>query len=243
MLLQEPAGTRAGAPERIARVITRDILRGIYPPGARLPTLRELAIVFEVNPSTMQRALVRLEAIGLVTARQGSGLRVNDPLVSGDMSVLPDWFAVLVAEEPHRAVTMLTEVLEMRRMLASRLVQRNRPAILEVMTAMTVLPEDMIGRSSAEVCAIELDMERRVVGATGSVAAVLLHRAIEECVLETPQLIEAAFGDAERVAAHSLAFGVAVAEGGDDLAVRLERIVAANDAVIIDNFLVALGLG
>jgi len=234
---------RTGAPERIARVITRDILRGVHPPGTRLPTLRELAVTFEVNPSTMQRALARLEALGLVTARQGSGLRVNDPLVSGDMSILPDWFAVLVADQPARAVTMLTEVLEMRRMLSSRLVQRNRAAILAVMASMEVLPDAMLGRPAAEVCAIELGMERQVVSATGSVTAVLLHRAIEECVLETPELIEAAFGDADRVAAHSLAFAMTVAEGGDDLALRLETLIAGNDAVVIRHFSSVLGLG
>lgn len=243
MLTQGQATPRTGAPERISEEIARDILRGVYAPGSRLPTLRELAQRFEVNPSTMQRALARLEARGLVTARQGSGLRVNDPRESGDMSLIPDWFAVLVSDRPAEAVAMLAEVLEIRRMLASRLVQRHRTAVLEALSAMPIAASDLRGRSVEEVRDLDLAMERAVVIATGSATAVLVHRAIETCMLDNPELCEAAFGDSDRVAALVAGFAIATFEGGDDLALRLEGLVAANDEIIIDNFARILGVG
>ena len=233
---------RVNAPARIARVIARDILRGVHPAGSRLPTLRELAAQFRVNPSTMQRALARLEAQGLITARQGSGLRINDPLAFGDTSLIPDWFAVLIEDRPVEALAMLTDVLEMRRLLASRLVYRNRPAVLEALTDSSFSAADMLNAAPAEVCVLELAMERRVVEATGSITAMLLHRSIEECVLDTPLLIEAAFTDVERVVALDVAFARAVVDGGDDLGERLETMIAANDATTLENFARLLGV-
>ena len=45
--------------------IAMGILTGIYPPGSRLPSVRELAMDAGVNPNTMQRALTELERDGL----------------------------------------------------------------------------------------------------------------------------------------------------------------------------------
>ena len=45
--------------------IAMGILTGAYPPGSRLPSVRELAMDAGVNPNTMQRALTELERDGL----------------------------------------------------------------------------------------------------------------------------------------------------------------------------------
>lgn len=37
--------------------ITTDIIAGIYPPGSKLPSVRDLAQTAGVNPNTMQKAL------------------------------------------------------------------------------------------------------------------------------------------------------------------------------------------
>ena len=45
--------------------ISVGIVTGQYPPGSRLPSVRELAVKAGVNPNTMQRALTELERDGL----------------------------------------------------------------------------------------------------------------------------------------------------------------------------------
>ena len=45
--------------------IAKGILTGAYPPGSKLPSVRELAMEAGVNPTTMQRALTELERDGL----------------------------------------------------------------------------------------------------------------------------------------------------------------------------------
>lgn len=42
------------------------IVSGELKPGSKLESVRELAISFEVNPNTMQRALTELERTGLI---------------------------------------------------------------------------------------------------------------------------------------------------------------------------------
>ena len=53
--------------------LTRRIVSGEYPPGARVPSVRDLAAKAGVNPNTMQRALSGLEERGLLVAQRSIG--------------------------------------------------------------------------------------------------------------------------------------------------------------------------
>ena len=48
--------------------IQQDIVSGIYKPGDRLPSVRDLAVEAAVNPNTMQKALSELERTGIFSA-------------------------------------------------------------------------------------------------------------------------------------------------------------------------------
>ena len=68
---------------QLTEQLTRRIITGTYPPGSRLPPVRELAAQAGVNPNTMQRALAQLEQDGLSFAD-----RTARRLVTEDTSVL-----------------------------------------------------------------------------------------------------------------------------------------------------------
>ena len=53
--------------------IQRDIIAGVYQPGDKLPSVRDLALEAAVNPNTMQKALSELERSGLVYSQRTSG--------------------------------------------------------------------------------------------------------------------------------------------------------------------------
>ena len=57
--------------------LTLAIVTGVYPPGSRLPSVRELAAEAGVNPNTMQRALAQLEQDGLAKADRTAGRLVT----------------------------------------------------------------------------------------------------------------------------------------------------------------------
>lgn len=55
-----------------------DIITGIYRPGEKLPSVRDLASEASVNPNTMQKALTELERGGLVYTQRTAGRFVTD---------------------------------------------------------------------------------------------------------------------------------------------------------------------
>lgn len=54
------------------------IVTGAFPPGERLPSVRELSAEAGVNPNTMQRAMAELERDGLVFSQRTSGRFVTE---------------------------------------------------------------------------------------------------------------------------------------------------------------------
>ena len=54
------------------------IVSGVYPPGAKVDSVRDLAAEAAVNPNTMQRALAELEQSGLLRAERTSGRFVTE---------------------------------------------------------------------------------------------------------------------------------------------------------------------
>lgn len=71
----------------ITRKLTRRIVDEVYPPGTKLPTERELSAEFGVTRHVVREALKRLEALGLVTIRQGSGIHVQDLRITGGLEL------------------------------------------------------------------------------------------------------------------------------------------------------------
>ena len=58
--------------------IQQDIIAGIYNPGDKLPSVRDLALDASVNPNTMQKALSELERSGLVYSQRTSGRFITE---------------------------------------------------------------------------------------------------------------------------------------------------------------------
>lgn len=63
---------------QIIEKIQLDIVSGIYKPGDKLPSVRELAQEASVNPNTMQKALSELERTGLVYSQRTSGRFITE---------------------------------------------------------------------------------------------------------------------------------------------------------------------
>lgn len=65
----------AGSPiyMQIMQKIKMLIISGEWKPGQRMPTVRELAINYGVNPNTMQRSLLELERESLLYSERTSG--------------------------------------------------------------------------------------------------------------------------------------------------------------------------
>lgn len=93
--------------EQVAGTIADAIIGGQFAPGSSLPPERELSEQLGVNRTSLRQGLARLEQMGLIEARQGSGNVVCDP------SVLVDPF-VVEALVRRLGPDFLAEMLEVR---------------------------------------------------------------------------------------------------------------------------------
>lgn len=61
-----------------ANSIKRDIVTGNLPPGAKLPSVRDLAVEYTINPNTVSRVYKELESEGVCFTRRGMGTFVTE---------------------------------------------------------------------------------------------------------------------------------------------------------------------
>lgn len=64
--------------QQLVDIITTDIISGKYKLGAKLDSVRDLAVEAGVNPNTMQRALAEIEETGIIYTKRGDGRYVTE---------------------------------------------------------------------------------------------------------------------------------------------------------------------
>ena len=75
---------------QIMEKLKLDIVTGIYAPGDKLPSVRDLAREAAVNPNTMQRAFSELEREGLVYTQRTNGRFITEDITMiNQLNTLP----------------------------------------------------------------------------------------------------------------------------------------------------------
>lgn len=196
------------APERIARTIAAAILRGDHPAGSRLPSVRSLAEAHGVTVPTIQRAVARLEATGLVSARHGSGVVVHHVDDSVDVSLLPAWVQAL-DDQPEQATALVADFLELRRVLAARILARRRDRVLAALPKIAATVARLGEADSLDgVIALDMAVSREMMRAAGHRAALAVLVTAERLVREVPGLAAAMYADPHQ---NAVAIGAAAA--------------------------------
>ncbi len=85
--------------------IQMQIIAGYYPPGSKLPSVREMALNVAVNPNTMQKAYVELERMGLIMTQ-----RTNGRTVTEDGELIASIRHQMAMEEAETFIQKLTEL-------------------------------------------------------------------------------------------------------------------------------------
>ncbi len=118
------------------------ILRGQFPPGAKLPAERELAVQLGVTRPTLREALQRLSRDGWIEIRQGKPTKVKNYLLQGNLLILNALARHPAALPPQ----FLVQLLEVRTILAPhyyRLAFERQPEkVLDLLTSYQSLRED-----------------------------------------------------------------------------------------------------
>ena len=90
---------------QVLEVIQLRIIAGIYKPGEKIASVRELAAEAGVNPNTMQKALSELERSGLVMTQRTSGRVVTE-----DLGMIKDTRNSLAKEQVREFIDRMKEM-------------------------------------------------------------------------------------------------------------------------------------
>ena len=67
---------------QIADSISEKVMDGKYPPGEKIPSVRDLATEMGVNPNTVMRTYSELQARGIIDNKRGVGYYVSSEAIS-----------------------------------------------------------------------------------------------------------------------------------------------------------------
>lgn len=85
--------------------IQHDIISGVYKPGDKIPSVRDLALDAAVNPNTMQKALSELERSGLLYSQRTSGRFITE-----DKALLKKMKQELAADHIQQFFTQMRQL-------------------------------------------------------------------------------------------------------------------------------------
>jgi len=182
---------RSSVVDAVSDRLRNEILAGRLAPGSRLPSERELSLALGVNRLTLRAALARLEAMGLVTTRHGSGTEVAAWRERAGLEALPMVMGSLDPDEPAW-LELLTAMLEVRRVLATEAVALAAERHTEEdIAAMRAIAKEQVTRLT-DVQAYargDLDFQRVVIRAARNIGFELLLNSFARFPDEQPNLV------------------------------------------------------
>ncbi|MCA9584584.1 MAG: FadR family transcriptional regulator [Myxococcales bacterium] len=183
---------RSSVVDAVADRLRREILAGRLEPGSRLPSERELSLALGVNRLTLRAALARLEAMGLVVTRHGSGTEVASWRERAGLEALPQVLASLDPSEPAW-LELLVSLLEVRRVLVAEAIalaaERHTEADLAALEARAAEQRANVDDVAAFARG-DVAFQRTVIHATRNVGLELLLNSFARFPEDQPALME-----------------------------------------------------
>jgi GntR family transcriptional repressor for pyruvate dehydrogenase complex len=204
--------------DRLAREIKASIQAGTYKRGDRLPPIMEMARRFGVGHPTIREALKKLEAMGIVEIRHGSGVYVTR---SEDVLVLvsPD-YAGRVTKKLLMDLIRARIPLEMQS--AAEAVRNAAPEHLREMRRLLMTAGQNLA-DDAKLNTLNMGFHHEVAQASGNTVLAQLLNVLHELFVEEQRLILDIFGSRERDLEEHLGILDAIEQRNEALAVDRMR--------------------
>jgi GntR family transcriptional repressor for pyruvate dehydrogenase complex len=182
---------RSSVVDAVADRLRNEILAGRIAPGSRLPSERELSLALGVNRLTLRAALARLEAMGLVSTRHGSGTEVVPWRERAGLEALTMVMSSLEMEDPAWN-ELLASLLEVRRVLVSEAValaaERHTEEDLDSLRTLTAKQPENLG-NALEFARGDLAIQRVIVRAARNVGFELILNTFARFPEDQPELL------------------------------------------------------
>lgn len=182
---------RSSVVDAVSDRLRNEILAGRIAAGSRLPSERELSLALGVNRLTLRAALARLEAMGLVSTRHGSGTEVVSWRERAGLEALTMVLSSLEREEPAW-LELLASLLEVRRVVVSEAValaaerhtEEDLAVIKELASEQAKLVADPLAFARGD-----LAIQRAIVHAARNVGFELMLNTFSRFPEEQPELV------------------------------------------------------
>ena len=92
---------------QIADSISEKVMEGKYPPGEKIPSVRDLATEMGVNPNTVMRTYSELQTRGIIDNKRGVGYYVSTDAVA----IIREWKRKEVFEAELPLIIRQTKIL------------------------------------------------------------------------------------------------------------------------------------
>jgi len=111
---------------QIAAMIYDRILSGDWKPADRIPSVRELSVMLEVNPNTAMRTYQLLENMNIITLKRGTGFFLTEEAYDNVFTVLKDEYRTDHLPALFRSLSLLKiSPLELSKMYEDYLQTKN----------------------------------------------------------------------------------------------------------------------
>src|SRR4051812_25162255 len=156
---------RQGTTDAVRETILARIRRRQWPPGAELPSERELMEEFKVSRIPLREALAGLRALGVLQTRAGSGTRVRRVDADSVAQLLP----LLVTLEGERTFGQVFELrLAVESQTAALAPRRHTDADARALKGFLVTLKEDLDANLDEAVEADLDFHVAIARATGN---------------------------------------------------------------------------
>lgn len=209
------------ASREITLGLLREFVAGTYASGTKLPTERKLAEEFGVSRNVMREALKRLEALGLVTIRQGAGIFLGDVQMTAGLELVDVFF---YREDGSINEDFLEDIYEAREALTGVVVRsvaihRNQDEVDRLKELMTERREAL--NDPERLTSINLEWFRVLAGATHNIVFNLIFNTMSRYYLRLQNHLRWESLDRERTQISFERIIEAIEEQNADLAEQL----------------------
>jgi GntR family transcriptional repressor for pyruvate dehydrogenase complex len=205
--------------DRLARELKSSIQAGTYARGDRLPSIMEMARRFGVGHPTIREALKKLEAMGVVEIRHGSGVYVSR---SEDVLVLasPDYSGRVTKK---LLLDLIRARIPLEMQSAAEAVRNASPDHLREMRRLLVSARLNLG-DDAKLNSLNMGFHHQVARASGNTVLAQLLNVLHELFADEQRLILSIFGSRERDHEEHLSILDALEQRDETLAVERMRM-------------------
>jgi GntR family transcriptional regulator, transcriptional repressor for pyruvate dehydrogenase complex len=204
--------------DRLARRIRSLIQKGDYSQGDRLPSIMEMASRFGVGHPTIREALKKLETMGIVEIRHGSGVYVSR---SDDVLVLasPDYGGEVTKK---LLIDLISTRMPLEMQSAADAVRNGTPEhLLEMRRLLTTAAQNLDNDDTLN--SVNMAFHRQIAQASGNAVLAQLIDVLKDLFTSEQRLILGIFGSRERDHQEHLAILAAIEERDETLAVERMR--------------------